>query len=139
MCRIAGIVDLTSTRNVERPLVHRMAKSLIHRGPDQDGFYFERGVGLASRRLSIVGIADGQQPVQNEDQTVTAVYNGECFDHVEVREKLIKQGHRFKTSTDSEILVHLWEEYGEDFVDSIGGNTNTVVLNLNMDRLSVGI
>lgn len=98
-----------------------MAKSLIHRGPDQDGFYFEQGIGLASRRLSIVGVEDGRQPVQNEDKSVTAVYNGECFDHVEVREALIKKGHRFRTRTDSEILVHLWEEYGESFVDHLKG------------------
>ena len=96
-----------------------MARSLHHRGPDQDGFHFERGIGFASRRLSIVGIENGQQPVTNEDNSVIAVFNGEFFDHTEIRDSLVKKGHRFKTAADSEIIVHLWEEFGDNFLRSL--------------------
>lgn len=98
-----------------------MARSLQHRGPDEEGFWFGQGIGLASKRLSIVGIGDGRQPLSNEDNSVIAVVNGEFFDYVEVREQLIKLGHSFRTASDSEIVVHLWEEYGESFLDHLKG------------------
>ena len=83
MCGIAGIIDLTQQRTVPNELVRSMARAIIHRGPDEEGFFFRPGLALASRRLSIVGLADGQQPVTNEDGKVTAVFNGELFEHLE--------------------------------------------------------
>jgi asparagine synthase (glutamine-hydrolysing) len=98
-----------------------MAQAIIHRGPDEDGFRDLPGVSLASRRLSIVGLADGRQPIANEDGTVHVVFNGELFDHAEVRANLVRRGHRFHTHCDTEIIPHLWEEYGERMFDHLRG------------------
>src|SRR5215475_5163014 len=98
MCGIAGIVNLTSPgRDIDAPIVYRMADALFHRGPDEDGFFFRPGLGMANRRLSIVGLADGKQPISNEDRSVSVVFNGELFDYPEQRAKLEAKGHRFRT------------------------------------------
>lgn len=110
MCGIAGMVDMKGQRPAPEHAVRAMARALIHRGPDEEGFLFRPGLALASRRLSIVGLADGQQPVANEDRTVFAVFNGELFDFVEKRARLEKQGHRFSTHCDTELLPHMWED-----------------------------
>jgi len=88
MCGIAGIIDLTQQRTVPQELVRAMARAIVHRGPDEEGFHFRPGLALASRRLSIVGLADGQQPMTNEDRNVVVVFNGELFDHLEKRAEL---------------------------------------------------
>ena len=85
MCGIAGIVDLRRARGVPEGVVRRMAQAIVHRGPDEEGYFNRPGVSLASRRLSIVGLADGQQPVFNEDRSISVVFNGELFDHLEKR------------------------------------------------------
>src|SRR5262245_63056219 len=110
MCGIAGMFDLTGSRSVPAGILKRMADAIIHRGPDEDGFLEEPGLGLASRRLSIVGLADGRQPIGNEDGSVIVVYNGELFDYPEQRRELERRGHRFATHCDTEIIPHLWEE-----------------------------
>ena len=98
-----------------------MSRALLHRGPDEEGFFIRPGLGLASRRLSIVGLADGQQPIFNEDRNVAVVFNGELFDYPEERAALEAKGHRFATHTDTELLPHLWEEYGERMFDRVRG------------------
>ena len=113
MCGIAGILDLLGERMVPEGIVKAMAQALVHRGPDEEGYFRRRGVELASRRLSIVGLADGQQPVANEDQSVSVVFNGELFDYIEQRAELEARGHRFVTHCDTEIIPHLWEESQE--------------------------
>src|SRR4051794_4876010 len=100
MCGIAGIVDLTGGNPVPADAVRAMAEALYHRGPDEDGFLDRPDLSLASRRLSIVGLADGRQPIFNEDGTVAVVYNGELFDYPEARAELEGRGHRFRTHTD---------------------------------------
>jgi asparagine synthase (glutamine-hydrolysing) len=110
MCGIAGILDLRGGRVIPGGVVRAMAQALIHRGPDEEGYFSRRGVELASRRLSIVGLADGQQPVANEDRSVLAVFNGELFDYPEQKAGLEARGHRFVTHCDTEIIPHLWEE-----------------------------
>ena len=87
MCGIAGIVDLRGQRDTCFAMLRRMAHAIVHRGPDEEGFFRAPGVGLANRRLSIIDIKDGQQPIQNEDRDVTVVYNGELFEHRQVREQ----------------------------------------------------
>lgn len=108
-------------RSVAPPILQRMTLAIRHRGPDDDGFMFEPGLGLASRRLSIVGLKDGRQPIFNEDRTVGVVFNGELFDYPEKRHMLLQQGHEFRTSCDTEVLVHLWEEHGEGIFDHLRG------------------
>src|SRR5437764_7732755 len=117
MCGIAGIVDLTGQRRVPPGTSRLMADALFHRGPDEDGFLDRPGLSLASRRLSIVGLADGRQPISNEDQSVWVVFNGELFDYPETRAFLESKGHVFRTHTDTEVIPHLWEEYGVGMFD----------------------
>jgi asparagine synthase (glutamine-hydrolysing) len=121
MCGIAGILDLTGKREPIRAKVERMAEALLHRGPDDKGYLFAPGLGLASRRLSIVGLGDGNQPIFNEDRTVAVVYNGELFDYPERKAELEAKGHVFRTHTDTEIIVHLYEEHGEDVFQELKG------------------
>src|SRR5205085_1925057 len=93
----------------------------FHRGPDEDGFLVRPGLGLASRRLSIVGLRDGRQPLANEDGTVSVVFNGELFDYPEVRDELRRRGHRLHTHCDTELLPHLWEDHGSDMLERLRG------------------
>src|SRR5437763_2199577 len=113
MCGIAGIIDLVGRRPIPDTTIRRMSRALVHRGPDEEGFLRRPGLALASRRLSIVGLADGQQPMANEDKTVSVVFNGELFDYVERRAELAERGHHLHTHCDTEIIPHLWEEHQE--------------------------
>ena len=121
MCGIVGIIE----RDLERPVsagdVERMVRTLNHRGPDEEGSVLLPGVGLAMRRLAIVDIAGGQQPFSNEDGTMQVVANGEIYNFPEVKEELIRRGHRFRSRSDVEVLVHAYEEYGEAFLSRIRG------------------
>src|SRR5436190_20466800 len=121
MCGIAGIIDLAGQRPVPQGTVQRMARALLHRGPDEEGFFHRPGVAFASRRLSIVGLADGQQPVSNEKKDVSVVFNGELFDHLERRAELVAKGHRLVTHCDTEIIPHLYEEYREGVWERLKG------------------
>jgi len=113
MCGIAGMIDLSGRRSAPPGALEAMAAELVHRGPDEDGFLDRPGVALASRRLSIIGLADGRQPITNEDGQVVVVYNGELFDFPEMRARLERAGHNFRTHCDTEIIPHLWEDYAE--------------------------
>lgn len=122
MCGIAGLIDLTGQR---RPLppgaLQAMADSIIHRGPDEDGFFERPGLGLANRRLSIVGLSDGKQPIANEDGSVSVVFNGEFFDYPEEKTRLEARGHRFRTHCDTELIPHNWEDCQEGMFDHLKG------------------
>ena len=98
-----------------------MTDALVHRGPDADGYLFAPGLGLGHRRLSIVGLADGDQPIYNEDRSVAVMFNGELFDYPEQRAALEAKGHIFRTHADTEIIVHLYEEHGEDVFENLKG------------------
>jgi asparagine synthase (glutamine-hydrolysing) len=121
MCGIAGVVDLAGQRPIAPATVRSMADALVHRGPDGSGFLEQPGLALASRRLSIVGLDDGWQPLTNEDQGVFVVFNGELFDYPERRAELEARGHRFRTHCDTELIPHLWEEYHEGLFEHLHG------------------
>lgn len=121
MCGIAGIIDLSGRRPIPRERIRAMAQALWHRGPDEDGFLELPGLAFASRRLSIVGLADGRQPIGNEDRSVQVVFNGELFDYPEQRADLERRGHRFATHCDTEVIPHRWEDHGEDFFEHLKG------------------
>jgi asparagine synthase (glutamine-hydrolysing) len=121
MCGIAGLIDLTGKRQPDPAVLQRMAGALFHRGPDDDGFLIRQGLGLASRRLSIVGLGDGRQPIFNEDRSVAVVFNGELFDYPERKAELEAKGHVFRTHTDTEVIVHLYEEHGEEVFSELKG------------------
>ena len=118
MCGIAGIA---SVRRPDAALVRRMCDSLVHRGPDGFGLHEDDGAAVGMRRLAIIDVAGSQQPVYNEDRTVAAVFNGELYNFQELREGLRRRGHRFTTRGDSECLVHLYEDYGDDLVHQLRG------------------
>jgi asparagine synthase (glutamine-hydrolysing) len=120
MCGIAGIMSF-SERPVFTSELHAMCGSIAHRGPDDDGFYFGRGVGIGMRRLSIIDLSHGKQPVHNEDGTVWVVFNGEIYNYAEIRKGLEARGHRFYTGTDTEVIVHLYEERGAACVEPMRG------------------
>ncbi len=138
MCGIAGIVDLTGSNPVPHDAVRAMAAVLFHRGPDEDGFLLRPEVGLASRRLSIVGLADGRQPIFNEDRSVAVVYNGELFDYPEARAELESRGHRFATHTDTEVLPHRWEEQQEGMFERLRGQFAVALWDSARRRLVLG-
>ena len=120
MCGPAGLLH-RDRRPVDRDALRRMTRTLTHRGPDDEGYFDEPGIGLGHRRLSIIDLASGRQPIANEDETVWVAFNGGIFTYVELRADLIKRGHRFRTRSDTETLVHLYEEADHDFVDQLNG------------------
>jgi asparagine synthase (glutamine-hydrolysing) len=128
MCGIAGVIDLAGRREPDRLMVRRMAAALVHRGPDDSGFLFAPGIGLAHRRLSIVGVAKGRQPIFNEDRSVAIICNGEFFDFPERRAELEAKGHVFSTESDSELIVHLYEEHGEELFPHLKGQFAFVLI-----------
>jgi asparagine synthase (glutamine-hydrolysing) len=121
MCGIAGVVDLTSQRSVPPKVVRSMAQAILHRGPDEDGYLDIPGMSLASRRLSIVGLADGKQPISNEDGRVSVVFNGELFDYPERKAEMEGRGHHFRTHCDTELVPHLWEDHSEGMFERLRG------------------
>src|SRR6267142_2123030 len=120
MCGIVGKFSLDD-RPIDSRLIARMADRLSHRGPDDSGHYVSGPIGLASRRLSIIDLATGKQPISNEDGTVWVVLNREIDNFIELRAELERRGHRFRTRTDTEVIVHLYEEEGPGLLDHLRG------------------
>ena len=121
MCGIVGIAQGPNSAAPDREAVRRMASSIRHRGPDDEGFFESEGVILGMRRLSIIDLAGGHQPIANEDETVWVVCNGEIYNYRALRADLERRGHRFRTHSDVEVIVHLYEEHGGDFVSHLSG------------------
>ncbi|MBI3546797.1 MAG: asparagine synthase (glutamine-hydrolyzing) [Gammaproteobacteria bacterium] len=121
MCGIAGIFNISSGPAPTEPELSPMIGILHHRGPDGFGYYADDRVGLAHARLSIIDLEGGWQPIHNEDKTVWVVFNGEIFNYIELRQALEKNGHRFYTHSDTEVIVHLYEQHGADFVQHLNG------------------
>jgi asparagine synthase (glutamine-hydrolysing) len=136
MCGIAGWFDPEGERP-ERAWLEAAAEAMAHRGPDDVGFHVEAGVGLAFRRLSIVDVATGAQPLSNEDGTVWIVYNGEVYNHLELRRELESKGHRYRTHSDTETIVHAYEEWGADCVKRLRGMFAFALFDRNRRRLLV--
>ncbi len=120
MCGIAGIVS-TEVDEIDPELIHRMCETIVHRGPDEEGLFVKNGVAFGMRRLSVIDIDGGHQPVFNEDQTVWVVFNGEIYNFRELRKELKSRGHCFRTHSDTEVIVHLYEELGADCVQRLRG------------------
>src|SRR5882672_7979823 len=121
MCGICGIAYAEPTRTVDRERLVSMRDLLAHRGPDGVGAYFGPGVGLGHRRLSIIDLQGGSQPLANEDQAVWVTFNGEIYNYRALATDLAQRGHLFRTRSDTEVLVHAYEEYGLDFVSRLEG------------------
>ncbi|MGA0840104.1 MAG: asparagine synthase (glutamine-hydrolyzing), partial [Pseudomonadales bacterium] len=121
MCGIAGFVADDPSAPVAQDLLKRMVGRLRDRGPDGEGYHAEPGVGLGHARLSIIDIETGAQPLANEDRSVWVSFNGEIFNYVELRRLLEERGHQFSTRSDTEVIVHLYEEYGDEFAHQLNG------------------
>jgi asparagine synthase (glutamine-hydrolysing) len=144
MCGITGIFDIRGRRDVPRPLLERMNETQHHRGPDEGGIHLEPGIGLGHRRLSIIDLSTGQQPLYNEDGTVCVVFNGEIYNYQELIPELQALGHVFHTRSDTEVIVHAWEAWGAESVKRFRGmfafalwDRNRETLFLARDRLGV--
>src|SRR5215472_16597409 len=121
MCGIAGIVGLSRDTQANPTILRLMCGIMSHRGPDDEGIYTEGRVGIGMRRLSIVDLATGHQPLTNEDDSLWIVFNGEIYNHAILREQLITAGHAYRTRSDTETIIHLYEQYGRDCVQHLRG------------------
>jgi asparagine synthase (glutamine-hydrolysing) len=121
MCGIAGRFSTTINNPVDKSLFQKMIYCLRHRGPDDYGVYLDDHVGLAQSRLSIIDLSGGKQPIHNEDKSIWVIFNGEIFNYIELTETLQKKGHTFYTKSDTEVIVHAYEEYGTNFVNYLNG------------------
>lgn len=138
MCGIAGILHLRGQESVSDEIIRRMTRAILHRGPDEEGYFHRPGLALGMRRLSIVGLADGQQPVFNEDGKVSAIFNGELFDHLERRRELEARGHRLIKHCDTEIIPHMWEEHQAGMWERLRGQFAIALWDERERRLSLG-
>lgn len=129
MCGIVGIFAKQQDVRIEEPALRKMCDTIAHRGPDDSGYFVEGGVGLGARRLSIIDIATGHQPIYNEDKTILVVFNGEIYNFIELRKDLISRGHRFSTDSDTEVIVHLYEEKGAECTQELNGIFSFLVFN----------
>src|SRR5262245_35706084 len=141
MCGIAWFVNLDPARTADTALLECMTRTLTHRGPDEEGYFTAGPVGLGMRRLRVIDLATGKQPITNEDGSVWVVFNGEIYNFLELRRELEGRGHRFTTNSDTEVIVHLYEERGADCVQALRGmfafavwETKTQTLLLARDR-----
>ena len=121
MCGLVGIFDTRGKSSLSREVLGRMNEAQFHRGPDEGGLHTEPGVGLGHRRLSIIDLSSGQQPLFNEDHSVVVVFNGEIYNFVDLMPELQALGHTFRTHCDTEVIVHAWEEWGENCVERFRG------------------
>ncbi len=135
MCGITGLYDMTGQGRIDPALLERMSDTLIHRGPDDFGHYLDERLGFGFRRLSIIDLSSGNQPMFNEDKSIVSVCNGEIYNYKELRDRLISKGHRFYTNCDVEILVHLYEEYGTEFLNLLNGQFAFAIFDKKTDTL----
>jgi len=137
MCGIAGVIQFGRDARANLDTLRQMCAVMAHRGPDDDGFYVSGPVGLGMRRLSIVDLARGHQPISNEDETAWIVFNGEIYNHAELREQLQARGHRYRTNSDTETIIHLYEEYGRDCVRHLRGMFAFAIWDTKKQRLFI--
>ena len=133
MCGICGIATQGATP--DRTLIERMTRTIVHRGPDGEGFHTAPGVGLGMRRLAIIDLVTGQQPMPNEGGEIQVVFNGEIYNHLELRRELEAQGHRFRTRSDTEVIPHLYETYGVECASRLNGIFALALWDARLERL----
>ena len=137
MCGIAGFAGFELPRDAAQGRVKRMCDAIVHRGPDSDGYFVDQTVSMGMRRLSIIDIEGGRQPITNEDGTVIVVFNGEIYNHHELQKQLERDGHRFATRSDTEVLVHLYEEHGLEMVQRLHGMFAFSIWDISKKRLFI--
>lgn len=138
MCGIAGIYNFKNLEPVPQGLIKAMTDTLVHRGPDDEGFYISGPMALGHRRLSIIDLAGGHQPLSNEDGTIWVVFNGEVYNFIDIHEELTKKGHIFRTRSDTEVIVHLYEEEGERCFERLRGMFAVAIWDTRNRKLILG-
>jgi asparagine synthase (glutamine-hydrolysing) len=144
VCGICGVLNLTASNRTEKTVIQQMLEMVRHRGPDGIGIYSDENISLGNARLSIIDLDTGDQPISNEDETVWIVLNGEIFNYIELRQDLERRGHLFKTKSDTETLLHAYEEFGVNCLERLNGQFSFAIwdnvnhsLFLARDRLGI--
>src|SRR6266478_9439754 len=137
MCGIAGQYNFQRREPVERTTLVRMARSIAHRGPDDEGYFIAGPVGLGFRRLSIIDLAGGHQPMSDAEETVWIIFNGEIYNYRELRAELRSKGHQFRTNSDTEVIIHGYKEWGTDVFNHLNGMFGLAIWDVNKKRLVV--
>src|SRR6266496_5058375 len=137
MCGIAGQFNFERREPVERETIVRMARSIAHRGPDDEGFFIAGPVGLGFRRLSIIDLAGGHQPMSDAEETVWIIFNGEIYNYRELRAELQNKGHQFRTNSDTEVIIHGYKQWGTDVFNRLNGMFGLAIWDVTKKRLVV--
>src|SRR2546430_1127892 len=137
MCGICGQFNFASTAPVDPEIIRRMADSIAHRGPDDEGYFVSGPLGFGFRRLSIIDLAGGHQPMSDAEETVWVILNGEIYNYRELRAELQKKGHQFQTSSDTEVIVHGYKEWGTDVFNHLNGMFGLGIWDLEKKRLVI--
>lgn len=132
---MCGFVGYTSSEGIDSEIISKMMNTIVHRGPDSDGVHIDDKIAIGFRRLSIIGLEDGSQPIYNEDKSLTLVFNGEIYNYQDIKDDLVEKGHVFYTHTDSEVLVHGYEEYGVDILQKLRGMFAFCIWNHDEEKL----
>jgi asparagine synthase (glutamine-hydrolysing) len=135
MCGLTGIFEYQRPTEISKDLVHRMNETIVHRGPDDEGIFVGPGIGLGFRRLSIIDLSGGHQPISNEDGSIWVMLNGEIYNYPELRKEMLEKGHTLATRSDTETIVHLYEEYGEDCFARLRGMFAVIIWDSNQRKL----
>src|SRR6184192_3391223 len=137
MCGICGQFNFAGDEPVQPEIVRRMADSIAHRGPDDEGYFFSGRVGLGFRRLSIIDLAGGHQPMSDAEETVWMIFNGEIYNYRELRAELQSKGHQFRTNSDTEVIIHGYKEWGTDVFNHLNGMFGLAIWDVRNERLVV--
>jgi asparagine synthase (glutamine-hydrolysing) len=137
MCGICGQVKIADDEPVDRETIRRMARTMIHRGPDDEGYFFDRSLGFGFRRLSIIDLAGGHQPMSDAEESVWLVFNGEIYNYKELRPELERRGHKFRTQSDTEVIIHGYKEWGEQVFSRLNGMFGVAIWDVKKKKLVV--
>jgi asparagine synthase (glutamine-hydrolysing) len=137
MCGIAGQFNFERREPVDRETIVRMARSIAHRGPDDEGYFISGPLGLGFRRLSIIDLAGGHQPMSNAEETVWLIFNGEIYNYKELRAELQGKGHEFRTNYDTEVIIHGYKEWGTDVFNRLNGMFGLAIWDVLNERLVI--
>src|SRR5206468_8461874 len=137
MCGICGQINIGRIEYVQPDTIRRMTKTMVHRGPDDDGYYFSGSLGLGFRRLYIIDLAGGHQPMSDAEETIWVMLNGEIYNFKELRTELEKRGHRFRTNSDTEVIIHGYKEWGAEVLNHLNGMFGLAIWDVKEERLVV--
>src|SRR5580658_3225270 len=137
MCGICGQVKIAGDEPVDREMIRRMSRTMFHRGPDDEGYFFDGSLGFGFRRLSIIDLSGGHQPMSDAEESVWLVFNGEIYNYKELRAELEKFGHNFRTSSDTEVIIHGYKQWGTDVFNHLNGMFGIAIWDVKCKRLVV--